>query len=348
MAALMENFLNKSYDTTTLVFYNDTWVFRLKWKKININTFSKLNFPWIWYVAPIPHIISTIKYIKKEKPDIVIAVWTYCNFLWLVAKKFLNFKLLLTQHEHISSRKAKDFILSSYNLIFYMIKKLIWNNKIVCVSEEVKKDVIKKYWIKENQTITIYNWLDFNKIQYLSNEPITLKNKYIINIWSLDNNKNQEMLIKAYNKTKCKNEYKLVLIWKWPRRQHLEELTKELNLEDKIIFLWFQENPYNYLSKASLFCFTSKSESFWLVLVESLILWVPVLTVPVSWCKEVLNNGECGYIVDNWDVDNYAKKIDEVISKDNSYIIQKWISFSKNNFSIEKMMNGYLNVLNSL
>ena len=156
------------------------------------------------------------------------------------------------------------------------------------------------------------------------------------------------MLIKAYNKTKCKNEYKLVLIWKWPRRQHLEELIKELNLEDKIIFLWFQENPYNYLSKASLFCFTSKSESFWLVLVESLILGVPVLTVPVSWSKEVLNNGECGYIVDDWDIDSYAKKIDEVIGKDNSYIIEKWISFSKNNFSIKKMMNEYLNVLNSL
>lgn len=349
MAALMENFLNKSYDTTTLVFYNDTWVFRLKWKKININTFSKLNFPWIWYIAPIPHIISTIKYIKKEKPDIVISVWTYCNFLWLVAKKFLNFKLLLSQHEHITSRKEKDSMLSSYNLIFYMIKKLIWNNKIICVSNECKLDTVKEYKIQDDQAITIYNWLDFNEIKKLSNEKIDLIDKYIINIWWLNDLKNQELLIKAYSKSKIKETYKLLLLWKWEKEKELKDLAKKLNINDYVIFGWFDKNPYKYLKKASLFCFTSKSESFWLVLLESLILWIPIITVPVSWAIEILKNWKYWIIIKDWEEHNLIKELDS---------FEKWqikklkdenrIKYLNKNFSIKAMENKYIKIINSL
>ncbi len=348
IAALMENFLSESYETTTLIFFDDTWVFHIKWKKININIFPKKSFPWLWYILLIPHIISTIKHIKKEKPDIVISIWTYCNFLWLVAKKFVKFKLLLTQHEWISARKAIETKISSLNLIFHIIKKLIWNNKIVCVSDEVRIDSIKHYWIKEDQAITIYNWLDFNEIKKLWNEINHIHDKYIINIWTLCMRKNQEMLIKAYSQTKCKNEYKLVLLWEWSQKQYLEELAKRLNIKENVIFLWFQKNPYHYLKHASLFCFTSYAEALPTVLIEALILWVPIITVPVVWSNEILNKGKCGYILDNWDTNIFAKKIDEIIDKDNSNIIQEWISFSENNFSIEQMKNRYLNVLKNI
>ena len=104
IASLMENFLNKNHETITLVYFEDKWIYDIKWKKINIPSIFTLSFPWRWYIELIAHIIYTIKYIKIENPDIVIWIWTYCNLLWLIAKKIYNFKLLLTQHEHITSR----------------------------------------------------------------------------------------------------------------------------------------------------------------------------------------------------------------------------------------------------
>ena len=249
MAAIMENFLSKSYKTETLVFGEDSWVYHLKWKKIILKTIFKHPFPWRWYIELILHIFKTLRYIKKEKPDIVIWVWSYCNLLWVTAKKILNFKLLLTQHEHISSRKNNTSVLSVYNLIFFLTKKLIWNNKIICVSNEVKSDTINFYWIKEEQAQTIYNWLDFDEILRLWKEQINMEDKFIINIWNLSVKKNQELLIKAYSKSKVNNTYKLLLLgWEWGRRWYLKELCKELKIENSVIFAWFDKNPYKYLS----------------------------------------------------------------------------------------------------
>ena len=156
------------------------------------------------------------------------------------------------------------------------------------------------------------------------------------------------MLIKAYNKTKCKNEYKLVLVGDGPLKGYLENLVRNLNLEEKVVFLWFQKNPYKYLRHASLFCFTSLSEALPTVLIESLILRIPILTVPVTWTKEILNNGECGYITDNWDIDNYTRKIDEAIDNDNSDIIENGTNFSNKKFSLEKMTLSYQNMIEGI
>ena len=143
IAEIVENFLSKYCETVTLVFIDDKWIFNIKWKKISIRALLNFPFPWLWYIEIVHHIINTIKYIKKEKPDIVIWVGSYYNLLWLVAKKFLDFKLLLTQHEHITSRKANIPKLSSYHLVFFMVRRLIWNNRILCVSNEVRLDTIK-------------------------------------------------------------------------------------------------------------------------------------------------------------------------------------------------------------
>ena len=349
IAEIVENFLSKYYETVTLVCFDDKGVFNIKWKKISIGTIFNFWFPWVWYIELIHHIINVIKHIKEEKPDVVIWVWSYYNFLWLIAGKFFNFKLLLTQHEHITTRKANSPILASYNLVFFMVRILIWNNKIVCVSNEVKSDAIKYYRIKANQAQTIYNWLDFDEIKKLWDEKIDIQDKYIINIWRLDSWKNQELLIKAYSKSMINEKYKLLLLWEWDKESYLKELCKKLNIEDSVIFAWFDKNPYKYLSKASLFCFTSLTESFWLVLLESLILNVPIITVPVTWAKEVLNNWKFWIITKDWDEQNLTKELDNFVKNwEKYYNKEEKNKFLNENFSVSAMEKKYLENINNL
>lgn len=350
IAAILENFLNKSYETVTLVFFKDTWVFKLKWKKINIpSLLLKHPFPWRWYIELMLHIIKTIKYVKKEKPDIVIWAWSYCNVLWLIAKKFFKFKLLLTQHEHITSRKNNTSRFSIYNMVFLVTKKLILNNKIVCVSNTVRSDTIKYYWIKEDQAQTIYNWLDFDEILRLWKEQINIKDKYIINIWNLSINKNQELLIKAYNKSKIKNTYKLLLLWwEWGRELYLKELCRELKIEKSVIFAWFDKNPYKYLCKASLFCSTSLTEALPTVLIESLILNIPIISTPVSWADEILDNWKFWIITNDWNEQNLIKELDSFKGDWVKYNVKEKNNFISENFSIEEMEKKYLKIIKEL
>lgn len=347
IASIMENYFYDKYQTVTLVSFYDKWIFPIKWKKINIWTFWKKEFPGRAYIALPIHIFNTIRYIKKEKPDIVIWIWTYNNFLWLVAKRFIKFKLLLTQHEHITTKIKSDATFTD-KVLFKLNKKLIWNTNIVCVSKEVKNDTIKYYNISKKQASTIYNWLNFELIKTLWNKPIDIRDKYIINIGSLDDRKNQEMLIKAYAKTECKNKYKLLLLWVWPKKDFLMNLAKDLGIEKNVIFAWFNKNPYKFLKNASMFCFTSLSEALPTVLIESLILEVLVLTVPVIWSEEILDNWNYWIITKDWDIDEYVKLMDEYINKDDSEMTKLWYKFAKDNFEINVMMEKYETLLENL
>jgi len=344
IASILENSLSENYKTTTLIWFYDKGIYPIKWKKLYLGKYWKKEFPLRWWIALIPHIINTIRYLRKEQPDVVMSIGSYCNFLWLIAQKFLKFKLLLTQHEHISTKLKNN---STYldRIQISIIKKLIGKNKIVCVSHEVLNDTVKYYNIPINQALTIYNWFNFDNILKLSKEKIDIKWKYIINIWALNSNKNQEMLVKSYAKSKCKKNYKLLFLWEWPQKECLWELAKDLNIEKNVIFAWFSNNPYKFLKNASLFCFTSLSEALPTVLIEALILKIPVLTVPVIWSEEILDNWNCWIIAKDWDINDYSQLIDKYIEKDNSEMIKKWYEFAKSNFGITVMINNYKNSL---
>ncbi len=347
IASILENYFSKENETITLIWFHDNHVFNVLWKKLYLWRFWNKYFPWRWWIAIIPHIINTIRFLYKEKPDIVIWIWSYCNFLWLIAQKFLKIKLLLTQHEHITTKISSDATMLD-KIEFKIIKKLINNNKIVCVSKEVMEDTIKYYNLSKEQAITIYNWLDIEWIKKLWEEEIDIKEKYIINIWSFDDRKNQEMLLKAYTISEMKNKYKLVLLGDGPKKEYLKNLAKELWIERNLIFTGFAKNPYKYLSKASLFCFTSFSEALPTVLIESLILEVPVLTVPVMWSKEILDDWNCWIIAKDWDIETYSKLLDKHIKNNNSETIKKWYKYAKENFETSVMIENYKKVINNI
>ena len=347
IASILENSLSENYKTTTLIWFYDKGIYPIKWKKLYLGKFWKKEFPLRWWIALIPHIVNTIRYLHKEQPDVVMSIWSYCNFLWLIAQKFLKFKLLLTQHEHITS-KLKNGASMMEKMIFSLNKELIWSTKIVCVSKNVMEDTIKFYRISDNQAITIYNWLDIDKILKLSKEKIDVKEKYIITIGTLDGNKNQELIIRAYNESKIKWDYSLYILWEGEKREYLSNLIKALKLEWKVKLLWYQKNPYKYLANASLFCFASKSEALPTVLIECLILQIPILTVPVTGSDEILDNWKFWIITKDWDVDIFWKMIEHCINNNDSEMINKWYDYVKNNFSVKKMIKQYEHSINSL
>lgn len=349
ICSIMENYFAKKYETVTLVPFYDWEIFPIVWKKINIWSFWKKPFPGRGYLCLFTHLINIIKIIKIEKPDIVICIWSYSNSLWLIVRKFIKFKLLLTQHEHLTLR-SKISAGSLEKMLIKLNKYLIWNTKIVCVSNEIMEDTVKYYKISKWQTIVIYNWFNFAEIQSLWNKSPTINEKYIINIWALTKGKNQQMLIKAFANSECKSHYKLLFLWEGltEDKKRLVNLTKELWIERDVIFAWFDKNPYKYLKHSSMFCFTSLYEALPTVLIESLILKVPILTVPVIWAKEILDNWNCWIISKDWDVDEFSKLINKYIDKDNSELVEKWYKFAENNFNISTMMQNYEKLINNL
>ena len=74
-----------------------------------------------------------------------------------------------------------------------------------------------------------------------------------------------------------------------PLEEKLRNLVKKLNLEDKIVFLGFQSNPYLYIKNAKFMVLSSEFEGLGMVILESLALNTPVVSTDCdSGPREIL------------------------------------------------------------
>ena len=91
----------------------------------------------------------------------------------------------------------------------------------------------------------------------------------------------------------------LYLLGEGSERKSLEEWTAENNLQDSVIFLGYQTNPYKYIAACDLFVCSSYAEGFSTAATEALIIGTPVITTRVSGMEEMLGENEYGIIAEN-------------------------------------------------
>ena len=109
----------------------------------------------------------------------------------------------------------------------------------------------------------------------------------------------------------------LLLIGEGPDLPLAIELTNNLNLKDKVIFLGSQDFVENLLPVADLFLLPSQNESFGLVALEALSCGVPVIATNTGGLPEVVENEKCGYLANLGDVEFMAEKGIELLKDEN-------------------------------
>ncbi len=82
-------------------------------------------------------------------------------------------------------------------------------------------------------------------------------------------------------------------------RGQYEQYIADNHLED-IVTLWgFQPNPYTFIAHSDLFVCSSIAEGYSLVIAESLVLGIPVISTDCAGPNELLDNGTYGLLTSN-------------------------------------------------
>jgi len=227
--------------------------------------------------------------ISKYNFTQIVSFMYRSNYINILAKYFTKHKVIIS--ERIAPTSMYDDSAMSSKISRFLIRNL-YNNAdlIISVSKAIQNDLIDNFNIKISQ-IVIYNPYDIKNINELSHENIDVKidkEKSIITVGSLNKRKNQSMIIKAF-KT-CSKTHKLYILGVGEEEKTLKDLAKELNIEDRVIFLGFDNNPYKYLSKCDIFVLSSNSEGFPNVLVEAMICGCSVISTDcLSGPREILS-----------------------------------------------------------
>lgn len=199
----------------------------------------------------------------------------------------------------INEKKSEHF----YKSINSQIKDYTKFNKIICVSDVVKKQAEKKLGLEKNKFMTLYNPIDTSEIITKSNQEIITKNNVITfcSIGRLAKQKGYDRLINVSNKLKNEGfNFSINILGEGPDKNQLEQLIEDYNLEDYVHLLGFHSNPYPYIKNCDVFICPSRAEGFSTVASEAVVLNKACLVTNCSGMSELFGEeSEYGYIVSN-------------------------------------------------
>lgn len=165
-------------------------------------------------------------------------------------------------------------------------------------------DAFSRYTGISNKVRVVYNTLDTNNIlaQGRNDIPFTIDKKKVnlVSTGRLGKEKGYSRLIEICSEFKREGYcFRLYLIGSGMEEAALKSQVHQLSLEDEVVFLGYQENPYQYVDKCDLFVCSSYTEGLSTATIEALILGKAIISTDVSGAREILGDSEYGIIVDN-------------------------------------------------
>lgn len=157
--------------------------------------------------------------------------------------------------------------------------------------------------------------------------------------------KDQDTLIKAIQF--LPEEFHLFLIGDGVRRQELEALIKELHLENRIHLMGIRSDVANLLHAADYVVMSSHFEGLSLSSVEGMSVGKPFIASDVDGLREVVK--DAGLLFPHQDANALAN---EIIRLDNDKDLYNAVALAckerAKEYDISKMVDGYINIYNSL
>ena len=184
---------------------------------------------------------------------------------------------------------------------------------LVTVSEGLQKRLGQKLPSIKNKIYTIENINFKNSIIHLSHQiiPTKLESNFfnVIFVGRLVKEKGLFMAIDAIEILVKKNlKIKLCLVGEGNLKNELIKYAKQKNLENNIIFLGVQSNPYPLISQANVFLMSSFYEGKSIALEEAKILHKPIVITNFSSAKDQIKDNETGLIAD-MNAESIAEKL---------------------------------------
>ena len=237
-----------------------------------------------------------------------------------------------------------------------MLKRLNNYDYIIAICKEMERELKDNFKEISSKIKMIYNFIDENKIEKKLNEDKKLQEelseeRYCVSVGRLAEPKDYETTIKAFRILKEKGiKEKLFIIGDGYLKEKLNDLIKEMNLENQIFLLGAKSNPYIYMKYANLLIHSSKKEGFPIVLLEGMYGGVPIISSNFkTGACELIEKEKNGEIFKTGDYKDLANKIEKLLN--NKDLRNKYSEKSKDfvkKFYLKEAIKNYKNFIESL
>ncbi len=272
---------------------------------------------------------------KKESPDIVLC-YSGIELTGCYLYRNCGAKVIFSERESGNRGYIK---LLRYRFFFQGV------DKIVCNSLDAKR----YYETKNIKSIYIPNGIKY----YEPFEPYTDADFHITVPARIAKVKNQELVLKAAVILNKKGRtVKISCIGKQEDKTYLSELKKfvvENALKKQIEFLEFSDHIKGIYQNTNLVILPSRMEGFTNVLLESYMFGRICLVSDIVMNRDVANKSQRFFSPD--DEEELSRKIEEIMDLHDEDLQKEIYSnhkYAVENFTVEKMVDNYVNLFNLL
>ncbi len=283
------------------------------------------------------------KYLKKHQFDYIIDLRFRIKPFQelLIARWVYNTKTVFNVH---------SFLINNYIPDNKMLAQWIYKNsfKIVCETTTTQKIIEEKHHFLNIKQI--FNPINVDEITAKSKETIAIDFPFIMGMGQMETNVKQfDKMIESYaNSVLPSNNIHLILLGEGGLKQDFKALATKLQVDDKVHFMGFEDNPFKYLSKAKFFVLSSQNEGFANVLAEALACHTPVVSFD---CKagpsDIIIHRQNGLLVENQNGKALTEAMNLMFTDQELYDFCKQNAFSSmQRFSLDKIGEQWLEMLN--
>lgn len=301
---LANGLLNRGNEITVLLLNYHTQNNRLN-KEIKV---IKNNITYLRASNKIVWLMQTIKELKKLivglNPDVVISFLDNNNTLVGLTLMFENTPLIVSERSNPIEIKPK----------------LYW--RVLRIPAYLRANAV----IVQCSNFVNFNRLFSGKTSVIPNPVIEprVKKKDVLNdkdmikivsVGRLAKIKQFDLMIKGF--AKINRQFPntgLCIYGEGQERDKLENLIKQLSMQDSIFLPGRTNNVYDVLNNSDIYLMTSEQEGFPNALCEAMAVGLPVVAFEChEGLRDIVDNGKNGFLVPPGDIDDFVKHIETLI-----------------------------------
>lgn len=214
-------------------------------------------------------------------------------------------------------------------IVFYPIEKYFsrLTDKLITITHEDYELAKQKFHCEVSRIHGV--GVDGNRYYAVSKEEnnqirkifgYSQEQKIILCAGELLPNKNQKMIISAMRGiVKQYADVELLLAGNGPEKENLEELIANYHLENNVEMLGYVTNLQEYQKIADICVTCSRREGLPLNVVEAMLAETPVVATRNRGHRELLCDGETGFLIDVGDDITMGKRVLELLSNEKTY-----------------------------
>ncbi len=275
-------------------------------------------------INPISY-FTTAKAIKAFEPDIVVFKFWLPFFgpaFGTIAKLLKKNTRIITAVDNVIPHEKRPF---DKTLTRYFFKN---NHGVFCMSEQVQNDL--NQWIPGTPSAVsphpIYTLFGeaINKQEAQKTLGLDATKKYLLSFGYVRDYKGVDLSIKALKH--LPDHYHLIIAGEsYSSMDVYHELIKELELENRIhLFIRYipQEEVKVFYSASDIALMTYKSATQSGVCSVAINFELPMVSTPVGGLKEMVKNGENGFLSDTLEPKSIAEAVEKCQAFDQTTLVQ--------------------------